>query len=348
MPARAFGLIGRIDDYQRRHRPLGLAVAVAHKFLDDQGGYLAALITYYGFLSLFPMLLLLVTALGFALHGNPHLQEEVLHSALRQFPVVGDQVAHDIRTFQGSGLALAVGIAGTLYGALGVAQAVQNAFDTVWAVPRHRRRSAVAARLRGLPLLGLLGAAAGVSSLPAAVSARLHGEPGWVGWTVGAAAVPVSIAVNGALLLAALKLLTDRELRMRLLWPEALGAAVAWQLLLSVGTYYVGHALRGATAYGLFGVVLGLLAWIYLAALTLVACAESGAVRLRRLWPRSLRSLFAEDAPMTGADERAQASYVSAAACTRRAEVTVVFRSVSLDVDPAVPRPSSAPVGEAR
>ncbi|MFE9427415.1 YihY/virulence factor BrkB family protein [Kitasatospora sp. NPDC006697] len=320
------GLLGRLDAYQQRHRRLGLPVAVAYKFSDDQGGYLAALITYYGFLSLFPMLLLLVTVLGFALHGDPQLQQQVLHSALSQFPVIGDQIGHNIHSFQGSGPALAVGIAGSLYGALGVAQAIQNAFDTVWAVPRHRRRNAAAARLRGLPLLGLLGAAVGSSGALAAVTAAPQAGPGWFGLGLRIGAVPVSVAIDTGLLLLGLKLLTDRHLRARQLWPEALGAALVWQALLALGTYYIGHALRGATAtYGLFGIVLGLMAWIYLAALTLVLCAESAAVRVRRLWPRGLTAPFSDAAPLTEADRLAYTSYATAAAGTARAEVAVAF-----------------------
>jgi uncharacterized BrkB/YihY/UPF0761 family membrane protein len=68
------GVISWLDGYQRRHRWLGLPIAVVYKFVDDQGGYLAALITYYGFLSLFPLLLILATVVGFVLPGAPALQ----------------------------------------------------------------------------------------------------------------------------------------------------------------------------------------------------------------------------------------------------------------------------------
>jgi YihY family inner membrane protein len=315
-------VLGRLDAYQRRHRRVAFALGVVYKFIDDQGTYLAALITYYGFLSL-----LLVTALSFALRGDVRLQQEVLHSALSQFPVIGDQVAHNVHSFQGSGFALCVGVAGSLYGALGVAQAIQNAFNTVWAVPQHRRPTAVAARLRGLALLGLLGLAVGASSASAAVTATAHGLPAWLEWGVRAGCVPASVALDTALLLLGFKLLTGRHLRVRLLWPEALAAALAWQALLAVGAYYVGHVLRGATAtYGLFGIVLGLMAWIYVGALTLVVCAESTAVRTLRLWPRGITAPFTDDAPLTGADRRAYTSYATAAAFKPYEDIRVAFR----------------------
>ncbi|MFH9354104.1 YihY/virulence factor BrkB family protein [Kitasatospora sp. NPDC017646] len=332
-----------LDDYQRRHRWAGLTIAVVYKFIDDQGTYMAALITYYGFLSLFPMLLLLVAVLGFALHGDAQLQQQVLHSALSQFPVIGDQIEHNIRSFQGSGFALAVGIAGSLYGALGVAQALQNAFNTVWAVPQHSRPNALTARLRGLALLGVLAAAVMASTGLAALTATAHGWPAWIDRCVRIAAVPLSVAIGTALLLAGFKLLTNSRLRARLLWPEALAASLTWQALLLVGTYYVGHELRGATAtYGLFGMVLGLMAWIYLGALTLVVCAESAAVRTRRLWPRGIAAPFADHAPLTRADRRAYTSYATAAAYKPDEEIRVDFPPPGARRGDGGPSPSPA------
>lgn len=113
---------------------MGLPLAVVYKFVDDQGSYLAALITYYGFVSLFPLLLLLVTVLGFALGDNPGLQQQVLHSALRDFPIIGDQIGQNINSLHGSVAAVVIGILGSLYGGLGVTEAVQHALNTVWAV----------------------------------------------------------------------------------------------------------------------------------------------------------------------------------------------------------------------
>ena len=102
----------RFDALQQRHRWLGFPIAVLYKYSDDQGGYLAALMTYYGFLSLFPLLLVGVTVLGFVLHGNPVLQQKILGSALSQFPIVGKQIQTNVHGFHGSGLALAIGIFG--------------------------------------------------------------------------------------------------------------------------------------------------------------------------------------------------------------------------------------------
>jgi hypothetical protein len=151
------GLIGVVDGFQRRHRWAGFPLAVLYKFFDDQGSSLTALVTYYGFLSLFPLLLLLVTILGFALHGDPHLQATLLNSALAQFPVIGTQLRENVRAASGSGFGLVVGVAGTLYGSLGAAQATQNALSRVWAIPRNERPNPFSSRLRSLGLILVLG-----------------------------------------------------------------------------------------------------------------------------------------------------------------------------------------------
>ena len=147
-----------IDAYQRRHRWLGFPIAVVYKFGDDQGPYLTALITYYGFLSLFPLLLLLVTILGFVLQGDPPPAGEVVNSTLAELPIIGSQLRENVHSLKGSGIGLAIGILGTLYGCLGAAGATQNAFNRAWAVPRNKRPNPLALRLRSLLLLLVLGA----------------------------------------------------------------------------------------------------------------------------------------------------------------------------------------------
>ncbi len=304
-----------LDRYQRTHGWAGRTIAVGYKFVEDQGSYLAALITYYGFLSLFPMLLLLVTVLGFALHDNPALQEAVLSSALGQFPVLGDQLGENIHSFHGSGFALAVGIGGVLYGALGVAQATQNALNSIWAVPQHDRPNPLVARLRSLVLLVLLGLGISLTTALAALATSAHSYGTAIAWGVRGGGMLLSVGVNAALIVLTFKALTARALPLSALWPEAVAGAVVWQLLLAVSTYYVGHELRGATAtYGLFGIVLGLMAWLYLGAFTLVVCAESASVRERGLWPRSLGAPFSDEVPLTRADRRAFTSYATATA----------------------------------
>src|SRR5690349_5931603 len=141
-----------LDRFQRKHPWAGFPLAVAYKYFDDFGTYLAALITYYGFVSLFPLLLLLSTILGFVLSGDQRLQQEVLDSALHQVPVIGQDLGRPGR-IGGGPVGLVVGVLGSLYGGLGVAQAFQFAMNSMWAVPRDQRPNPFKARGRSLVLL---------------------------------------------------------------------------------------------------------------------------------------------------------------------------------------------------
>jgi membrane protein len=304
------GVVARIDAYQRRHRWVGFPLAVVYKFADDQGPYLAALIAYYGFLSLFPLLLLLVTILGFLLHGNPDLQARLLDSALGEFPIVGSQLRQNVHALSGSGTGLVVGILGTLYGSLGVAGAIQNAFNRAWAVPRNQRPNPIASRLRSLLLLLVLGVGVllttGLSGLTTGAGALGASVAG--GLRLGA--IPLATIVNIGVFMLALRVLTAKQVPTRQLRLGAVAAGIGWEVVQLLGTYLVTHALKGAgEAYGVFGLVLGLLAWIYLLAVVTVLAAEINVVAERRLWPRALLTPFTDRVRLTQGDERAYTGY---------------------------------------
>lgn len=329
------GIVNRVDAYQRRHRWAGLPVAVLYKFTDDQGSYLAAQITYYGFVSVFPLLLLLVTFLGYGLHDSRHFQREVLDSALAQFPVIGDQIATNINSFHGSAVGLAIGMLGCVYGGIGIVQAVQNALNKVWGVPRDSRLNPVRARVRSVLMLAAGGISVIVTTVLSAVGAAADSYGASVGDSVRALATVLAVLLNVALFIAAFRVLIARHVTVREIRAGAVTAAVTWQALQWVGLLLLGHKLKGATAtYGLFAVVLGLVAWIYLGAVTVVICAEFNAVRAGRLWPRGLLAPFTANAELTPADQRAYISYA-------RTERHKTFENI--DVTFGVPAPSPPP-----
>ncbi len=304
-----------LDDYQQHHHWLALPIAVIYKFFDDQGAYLASLITFYGFLSLFPLLLLAVTILGFVLHGDVTLQHEVVGSALGQFPIIGKQLRTNLHGYHGSGVGLAVGLLGAGYGGLGVAQAGQNAMNVVWAVPRNNRPNPLKSRLRSALSLATLGVGALLTTTLSGLATGAHpfgAMPHW-GALTRLVGVAVSLVLNLALFLAAFRLLTDRAVSIRDILPGATLAAVGWQILQAVGTYYLAHKLEGASeVYGLFGIVLGLIAWIHLESLLVVLAAELNAVLRQRLWPRALLTPFTDNVELTSADKHAYTSYAQA------------------------------------
>ena len=298
-------LVDLVDAYQRRHRWAGTPIAVLYKYVDDRGGYLAALITYYGFLSLFPLLLLLSTILNFVLAGDVHLQQRVLNSALGQFPIVGSQL-RDPRGVSGSGVGLVIGILGTLYGGLGIGQAFQYAMNTIWRVPINSRPNPLKSRGRSLLLLVV----GGLLTLGTTVLSALGSSASAYGATVGVgikvALIAAALAVNAAVFTLAFKVATARDLTIREIAPGAIGAALSWQILQTFGTVYIGHVVKhSSVTNSIFALVLGLIAWIYLEALVVVFAAEYNAVRRLGLHPRSLMTPFTDNVDLTDGDRAA-------------------------------------------
>jgi YihY family inner membrane protein len=307
-------LVRAADRIQRRHAPIAFVVAVAKKFGDDRGGALAAQLTYYGFLSIFPLLLILTTVLGFI--GNEDLADSVVGSALSQFPVIGEQIGRNVdRPLSGSGLGLVVGLLVLLYGALGSAQAAQHAMAQVWNVPAVDRPGFLPRLVRGLLLFVAIGLGVAITATVSglvtiddrALAARLFG-------------FAVVAGLNVALYVAAFRALTPGTVATRALVPGAVLGGVAYSVLLSIGTALVQHQLRNAEAvYGQFGIVLGLLAYLALVAQVSLYAAELNVVRARHLWPRGLT------APRTEADERALRALVEQERRTEEELIRVGF-----------------------
>jgi membrane protein len=292
-------LIAGLDRFQQRHAVLGFPLAVRQKFGDDQGGFLAASVTYYAFFSIFPLLLVFVTLLGYALQGDPDLQRRVLDSALADFPVIGPQLQTNVHSLRGSAAALAVGIGVAIWAGTGVALAIENALDHIWGVPIQRRANPLLARLRALIWIAVLGGVTLIGTVLGSASAFAAYAP-----AARIAAVMISLGINIVVFLAVFRVLTSHSPSWRDVLPGALVAAVAWEALQLVGGYIVDRQLRHASStYGVFAIVIGLLSWLYIAANVTLLSAEINVVLRRRLWPRSF-SLITEQ-PLTVGDEQA-------------------------------------------
>ena len=292
-------LIARIDGFQQRHPALGFPLAVRQKYAEDQGGFLSASVTYYAFFSIFPLLLVLVTLLGYALQGDPDLQRRVLDSALADFPVIGPQLQSNVHSLHGNALALTIGIGVALWAGTGVALALENALDHIWGVPIRRRANPLLARLRALLWIALFGGLTVIGTVVGSATAFAAYAP-----AARLAAVIISLGINIAVFLAVFRVLTSHTPSWRDVLPGALVAAVAWEALQLVGGYIVDRQLRHASStYGVFAIVIGLLSWLYLAANVTLLSAEINVVAKRRLWPRSF-SLITEQ-PLTAGDEHA-------------------------------------------
>jgi YihY family inner membrane protein len=286
----------RADRYQQQHGWLGFPFAVVKKFGDDKGGNLTTLLAWNGFFALFPLLLILVTSLGFLLGHHPALEQRVLHSTLAEFPIIGNQIQENVHSLRANGIGLVVGLAGFLWGARGITQTGQHAMAEVWNVPGKHRPSFATRQLRGLVLLLVFGLGV-VATTALASLASLGGHT----LLFGLGNLAASAVVNAVLFLLAFRVLTPRQVPTGKLLLGAAVAGVLFTLLHAVGGYLVGHNLKHAQQlYGFFAIVLGLLSWLYLSAEVTLFGAEVNVVRARRLWPRSI-----VQPPLTEADQRA-------------------------------------------
>jgi YihY family inner membrane protein len=293
------GLLDGIDRWQRRHAVVGFPIAVVKKFSEDGASQLAALLSYYAFIALFPLILVLVTILEIVLNGDPDLQARVLDSALADFPVLGEQLRMQVGSAQGKGISLALGLIVAFIGARGVAATFQRVCNKLWSIPYVDRPPFHRAALRTATILLLLGigavSGAGIVTVVSALD---------LGPATQMASLLLSLTVTALLFLGVFRIATASQVRTSDMVRGAILSAVVWQILLTLGTVLVSHQLAHATnLYGTFGIVLGLLAWLVVQASVTLYAIELDVVRAEKLWPRGLRQ------PLTAADERALASY---------------------------------------
>jgi membrane protein len=274
----------RFDEFQQRKRALALPLGIVKKFGEDEGGSMVSLIAYRAFFSLFPLLLLMITILGFVLAGNDELRKEVVNGTLSQFPIIGNQLKGG--ELKGSGIALAVGIVGSVLAGIGVILETEATFNRCWGVPKSAERGFVGSRLRAIILLVVLGGLAVASTVAsglAAGGADLFGAGGKV------AGLVIATVLNLFVFGAVFRLLTTDTVETRALIPGVVVATIGWEILQVIGGWYISHEVKNASAvYGTFALVIGLLAWIHLGSMFVVLGAETNVVRTRKLWPRSM------------------------------------------------------------
>jgi len=306
------GVASGIDRTQRRVPIIGVPLAVVYKYFDDQGNYLAAVLTFYAFFAIFPLLLLASSILGFLLQGYPTLEREVLDSALAQFPIIGSQLGEP-DGLQGSVGAAVFGGLGALYGAVGLGLALQNVQAAAWAVPRNIRPHPVLTRVTSLFLLATAGSIIlGISVLSAVVTeTELVGtlkDYFWFDWLVRLVTVLILGTVMTILLkMAAAKVINHDIARAA---PGGFSIAVMWQFLQWLGTWYVVRVVDATSDMDkTFGVVLGLFGLLYIGAIMGVLGIEVNVVLAEKLWPRALLTPFTDRVDLTDADRKAYAMY---------------------------------------
>jgi YihY family inner membrane protein len=314
----------RFDRFQQSHTATAFLFGVVKKFGDDNGGTLVANLAYTAFGSVFVLLLLLVTILGLVLSSHPGLEKQVLDSTFAQFPIIGTDLQKNIKALhRNSVISLAISIIGLLWGSLGLAQNGIFTMSQVWNLPGPDRPNYWKRLARSVTFLLVLALGLATSTFLAAIISAVHGGGGSMLLSAGSALA--SAIVNFGLYLFAFDVLTPAKIRLRQLAAGAAVAGVGWTILQALGVFVVGHYLKNdSSVYGLFGIVLGLFAWVYLLTELTVYAAELNVVLARHLWPRSI-----VQPPLTDADRRSLAA--QALQNVRRPEQRV---EVSFDGEP--------------
>ena len=320
------GVVDALDRTQRRRSFLGIPIGVFFKFVDDQGPYLAAIVSFYAMLAVFPILLLATSIFGFVLQGNPGLQERVLDSTLATFPIIGEELGRP-DALQGSTTGVIIGVLAATYGSLGMGQALQNALNVAWSVPRNNRPNPVALRLKSLLLLLTSGAFVVAITTVTIVGAASEVFGSTANWAIGWFFRLANIVLVGLLLTVVFRIAAARRHHLGRAAPGAFTVAVLWLVLQEIGQIYTTQILAGTRGMdAAFGLVLGLVGIIYIAAFMGVIGIEVNVVLARKLWPRSLRTLFVDRPELTDADRRAYASYALAQRHKTSEDVQVAFK----------------------
>ena len=273
----------RLDALQQRHAVLGFPVAVAKKYGDDEGVRHAALLTYYGFLSVFPLLLLAVAVISEVLRGNPDLRNEIIDAIVpAQFQ---STVESALAALPSSGVPLAVAVVGLLLSGLGILNSAFHTINQVAAVPHRNRLTMPHRYLRVVLMLlllvlcviaiGILTVTLGsVEELP--TLSRL-------------AALAGSVALLFLLLWSASAMYLPHRARISVIWPAALIGSVVVAGVLTWGASVLPRLVaRSGAVYGSFATIVGVFTLMFVVGQVLVVSAEVAVVRRRRLWPRSL------------------------------------------------------------
>jgi membrane protein len=291
--------LDKVDTYQQQHKAMGIPIAVFKKFSEDQSTNLASMIAFWAFFSIFPLLLVLVTLLGFFLPAD--MKTSVLKDVAGYIPLLNTKT---IAGLSGSWWALIIGIVSALWSGSAVVRTVQFAFNSVWEIPYHQRPKMLEKILRSIWVLGTIGVGLVISVLitgfVSGTSNSLH--LAWFGHLLG---YVIAIALDIGLFVAAFRMLTDRDVSTRDVLPGAVLSGVVFWILQSLSSLIISHYLSNAqSTYGTFATVITMLWWFYMTSIVTLLGAQLNVVLKERLYPRGL-----VDAPDTEADHRLYDNY---------------------------------------
>jgi membrane protein len=261
-----------------RHVAVDVFVDTLDGWRRHISGRNAWVLAFFGFLSIFPLLLAATTILGFVLEGNEDLRERIIDSALADIPVLGQQLEADPESLNGSWWALIIGLGGALWSATKAFVALQGAQDDIWEI--HVDHRDAVHEQRGKALLGMVFiGVAQVGSVAITMLVNAAGLP--IGGRL--ALLAATVAINISVLAAMFRYLTAAEPTWRDVWPGAVIAGVLYTALQYFGTGIVREITQNASdTYGQFALVLGLVTWLSLLSIAALMSCEFNAALVRR------------------------------------------------------------------
>jgi YihY family inner membrane protein len=326
--------IRRVDAAQQRFTASAFVVGVVKKYGDDNGGTLASSLAHSALVSVFPLLLILSTVLGLVAAGDPELKNKIQNAAAQQVPLIGQQLTSSVTELhQDSLIGLVVGLAVLVWGATGLAQSALYTMEEVWNLPGPARPGFFPRLVRSVLFLAILGLGVLSTTLLTSLDAFTQRSGAFV-----TLVDLLALVANFGLYLASFRVLTPKGVPTRSLVPGAVVGTVVWTLLQYFGVRIVHHFIQSSSVYGVFGTVLALVAWLYLAVQVTVYSAEINVVLARRLWPRSLIQ-----PPLTEADRTVLALQALQNQRREEQQVTVTFTDRSAGQRPGGPDQPRAP-----
>ena len=326
--------IRRVDATQQRYTASAFVVGVVKKYGDDNAGTLASSLAHSALVSVFPLLLILSTVLGLVAAGNPELRAKIQDAAAQQVPLIGQQLTGSVSELQKSStIGLVVGLAVLIWGATGLAQSALFTMEQVWNLPGPARPGFFPRVVRSLLFLAILGLGVLSTTLLTSLDAYTKRSGAFV-----TLVDLLALVANFGLYLASFRVLTPKGVPTRKLVPGAIIGAVVWTVLQYFGVRIVHHFIQSSSVYGVFGTVLALVAWLYLAVQVTVYSAEINVVLARRLWPRSL-----VQPPLTEADRAVLALQALQNQRREEQQVTVTFTDRAAGQLPGGPDQPMAP-----
>ncbi|HEV2403669.1 MAG TPA: YihY/virulence factor BrkB family protein [Candidatus Saccharimonadales bacterium] len=277
-------LLVRLDQLQQHHPWLSFAWAVQRKYSDDEAGYEGVLMTYYGFLSLFPLLFVLLSLLQLSVLQGLHIRSEAVSVINQRLPIVGTQLQANIHSRHSASIVLVVSLLITLYGARSVAVVLQHAMDRLWLTPKSEQIGGLTAVMRSLGIVVL----GGLTIIAATV---LSNVTTGFGHSIPARlfSLLMSLLTIFVVMLLLFRIGPSKAVSAKKLVTGALASAVGLQIIQIFGGLLVAHELRNLSSlYGSFAVALGILFWLYLQVQVLLYGVEINTVRTLGLWPRGL------------------------------------------------------------